>query len=165
MGKMPKYFDRPIPTCGREIFMLNDQYYFYDEDCFGRSIREFSLPITIEQIVESKGDQKKTANAKLIYDVLAGVPKFKSHSMDSYKLKHIFEDYITKRTWNGYQYFTNDEGKLLMLAAGFTPTNKNKVNWNWNTSLPEINARFFGITRQTKPRPIFVKVRHKRSSA
>jgi hypothetical protein len=155
---MPKYFDRPIPTCGREIFMLNDQYYFYDEDCFGRSIREFSLPVTIEQIMMKQDNETKAWNTKVIYNLLVQVPKFKSHAMDSYKLKHIFEDYVS-RVVKGYQYFTNDEGKLLMLSAGFTPTNKGKVNWNWNTSLPEINARFFGITRQTRPRPIFVNVR------
>jgi hypothetical protein len=155
---MPKYFDRPFPTSGREIFMLNDQYYFYDEDCFGRSIREFRLPISIEQIMEKQADEVKAWNTKIIYNLLVEMPKFKTHAMNSYKLKHIFEDYIS-RVVKGSQYFTNDEGKLLMLAAGFMPTNKGKVNWNWNTSLPEINLRFFGITRDLRSRSYLIKVR------
>ncbi len=155
---MPKYLDRPIPTCGREIFMLNDQYYFYDEECFGRSIQEYELPITIKQIMENEDYQNKATNAKLIYDVLAKMPKFKTHPIDSYKLKHLMERFLLERFFEE-EYITNDEGKLLMLAAGFTPANKGKVNWNWNTSMPAINEKFFGITRETRVRPIFVKAR------
>ncbi len=38
---MTKYFDKPIPRSSREIFLLDDKYYFYDEECFGRKINWF----------------------------------------------------------------------------------------------------------------------------
>jgi len=145
---MPRYFDKPLPRSTRDIFLLDDKYYFYDEDCFGTPIQNFKLPITIDQILASTVDHKKTTHAKTIYDILVDMPKFKTHPIDSYRLKHIFEEFILAS--GSSQYFTNDEGKILMLAAGFTPTQKGKVNWRWNTSFAEINRVFLGIDKHNR---------------
>lgn len=47
-----------------------------------------------------------------------------------------------------------------MMAAGFSMTNRDKHNWRWNTSLPEINSTLFGIEKGMKKlRSIYVNVR------
>lgn len=154
---MPKHFDRPMQRPTREIYMLDDQYYFYDEDCFGRSIQEFKLPITIRQIVDEK-DKKRSSACLSIYSILIHMPKYKTHGMGSYEMKHVFERYIEHERKEA-QYFTNDEGKLLMMSAGFHMTNRGQVNWRWNTSLSEVNYMFFDIQKRSDRRPIAVNVR------
>jgi hypothetical protein len=152
---MSKHFDRPLPKSNRDIFLMEDKYYFFDEDCFGIPIQYYRWPITPGQILDNDDSPH---SAKLILEVLSGLPKFRSCGVDSYQLKHLLERYIVEN-YKMPCYFTNDEGKLLMLAAGFTPTNKDKINWRWNTSLPELNYHFFGVERRQKSRPLFVKVK------
>lgn len=153
---MTKHFDRPIPKPTRDIFLANGEYYFYDEDCFGHNIQKYEWPITSAQILAASDNE----NTRIILDMLDKLPKHKSAGIDSYQLKHFFERYL-KDELKIPAYFTNDEGKLLMLAAGFTPTNKGKLNWKWNTSLPALNYHFLGIekVREQKPRPIYIKTR------
>lgn len=138
---MPRYFDKQLQRPKHHIYFLDEKYYFVDQDCFNRPIQEYQTPITIDQILE-KEEKAKASNVMIVYLVLSAMPKFKTHNVDSYQMKHYMERYLKERIGRD-QYITNEEGKLIMMAAGFSMTNKNKLNWRWNTSVPEINTVLF----------------------
>jgi hypothetical protein len=119
---------------------------FSSDLVFGMIIKNESLPIPIRRILRDEYSSERRIEE--IYQNLLKLKKLKSYTANSYSIKHFFEYYL----WNKHQqhcYFSNDEAKILMLAAGFESKNKDQINWDFNTSrvefekaFPEIGTKF-----------------------
>lgn len=62
--------------------------------------------------------------------------KSTNHNNTSYGLKHAFG------SSQGGFYVTNGQFKGAMLIAGFTPSDPNKLNWNFNISRKSVKQIF-----------------------